>query len=66
MINFKEWNLKYIGNVVFVSIILVVFAAVIKTFIGPLLVTVLPTIFATPLTLTETLLLLMLVRLHTK
>ena len=66
MINFKEWNLKELGNIVVLGIVLVVIISVFMTFFNPLLVTVLPTIFTHALTITDVLLLLILIRLHVK
>ena len=66
MINFKEWNLKELGNMVVLGIVLVVIISVFMTFFNPLLVTVLPTIFTHALTITDVLLLLILIRLHVK
>ena len=66
MINFKEWNIKELGNMVVLGIVLVVIISVFMTFVNPLLVTVLPTIFTHSLTITDVLLLLILIRLHVK
>lgn len=66
MINFKDWNVKELGNVVLLGIVLIVVITIFMTFFNPLLVTVLPTIFAHGLTVTEVLLLLILIRLHIK
>lgn len=66
MINFKEWNVKELGNLVVLGIVLIVVITVFTTFVNPLLVTILPTIFAHGLTITDVLLLLILIRLHTK
>ncbi len=64
MINFKEWNLKHVGEIVLLGIVLIFVVTLITTFVSPLLMTILPTIFTTALSLTDTLLLLILVRLH--
>ena len=66
MINFKEWNIKELGNMVVLGIVLIVIISVFMTFVNPLLVTVLPTIFTHSLTITDVLLLLILIRLHVK
>jgi len=66
MVNFKDWNVKELGNMVVLGIVLVVIIALFMTFINPLLVSVLPTIFTTALTITDVLLLLILIRLHVK
>jgi hypothetical protein len=66
MINFKEWNIKELGNYSVLGIVLILVISVFMTFVNPLLVTVLPTIFSHALSITDVLLLLILIRLHTK
>ncbi len=66
MINFKEWNIKELGNLVVLGMVLILVVSIFMTFINPLLVTVLPTIFTHALTITDVLLLLILIRLHIK
>jgi hypothetical protein len=66
MINFKEWNVKELGNYAVLGIVLILVVSVFMTFINPLLVTILPTIFTHTLTITDVLLLLILMRLHVK
>lgn len=65
MVNFKEWNVKELGNLVILAIVLLIVTTMFMTFINPLLVTVLPTVFTHTLSVTDVLLLLILVRLHT-
>ena len=66
MINFKEWNIKHLIDSVVLGVIIVVVIALVHLIVSPLLVMILPTVFTTGLTLTEVLLFLMLIRLHTK
>lgn len=65
MINFKDWNVKTLGDLVVLGIILIVVVSIFMTFINPLLVALLPTIFTHTLSVTDVLLLLILIRLHT-
>jgi hypothetical protein len=65
MLNLKDWNVKHLGETIVSLIVLLVLVAIIMTIISPVLTTVLPTVFATHLTVTDTLLLLVLLRLHT-
>ena len=66
MINFKTWSVKELGNVASLGVVLILIISVFMTFVNPLLVTVLPTIFTHTLTITDVLLLLILIRLHAK
>jgi hypothetical protein len=66
MVNLKDWNVKHLGETIISVIVLLVIVAIIMTVVSPILTAVLPTVFAVKLTLTDTLLLLMLVRLHSK
>lgn len=66
MINFREWNIKELGNFVVLGIVLILVVSIFMTFVNPLLVTVLPTIFTHALTITDVLLLLILMRLYVK
>lgn len=66
MVNFKEWNIKELGNLVVLGMVLIVVISIFMTFVSPLLVTVLPTIFTHALSITDVLLLLILIRLHVK
>mgnify|MGYP000901308673 CR=1 FL=1 len=66
MVDFKTMNLKVLGNVVILAILLIVAIAVIMVFVGPILTTVLPGVFAGGIGLTDTLLLLILLRLFIK
>lgn len=63
MVNYKDWNLKHLGNLVVLGIILILLITMIHIFVSPLLVTLLPMVFTTTLTLTDTLLFLILLRL---
>ncbi|MCE3231926.1 MAG: hypothetical protein K0R98_183 [Rickettsiaceae bacterium] len=65
MINFKEWNVKHLGDIVVSIIVLLLGVAFVMGFISPVLTAALPAVF-TKLTLTDTLLLLILLRLHSK
>ncbi len=61
MVDFKTFNLKHIGHLVTLGVILVIIIALITLFVSPILTTVLPGVFATSLTLTDTLLFMLLV-----
>lgn len=65
-LNYMNWNIRDIGHLVVVAIIFVVLIAVMHIFVSPLLTLVLPTVFVAPLTLTEILLFLLLIRLVVK
>lgn len=65
MFNFKL-DVKDLGNIVGISITLLIVIALLMAFLSPLLVTILPTIFAVKLSLVEVLLFLILVRLYVK
>lgn len=65
MFNFKL-DVKDLGNLVGISITMIIVIALLMAFVSPLLVSILPTIFTVKLTLTEVLLFLMLIRLHVK
>jgi uncharacterized membrane protein len=62
-INYKDWNLKNLGNVFVLGLVFTLIIAVIHLFVSPLLVLVMPTVFVAPLTLTETLLFMLLITL---
>jgi|GEM_PF-6496806 len=66
MVNFKTFNIKELGNLVTLGIVLILVISIFMTFVNPLLVTVLPTIFTHALSITDVLLLLILIRLHVK
>lgn len=66
MVNFKTWNVKELGDMAILTIVLLVVITIFMTFVNPLLVTVLPTIFTHTLGVTDVLLLLILIRLHVK
>jgi hypothetical protein len=66
MVNFKTFNVKELGNLVTLGIVLILVISIFMTFVNPLLVTVLPTIFTHTLSVTDVLLLLILIRLHVK
>lgn len=61
MLDFKTWNLKHIGHLVTLGVILVIIIALMHLFVSPILTTVLPGVFVTSLTLTDTLLFMLLV-----
>ncbi len=60
MVNFKEWSLKHIGDVLLLALFTTIVVAMFHLVISPLLVTILPTIFITKLTITDTLLFVLL------
>ena len=64
MLNLKDWNIKTLGELFVTAIVMLLIVAVIVTFVSPILTAILPTIFTTSLTLTDALLLLILIRLH--
>lgn len=66
MLNLKDINIKTLGELFVTAVVMLLIVAVIVTFVSPILTTVLPTIFTTSLTLTDALLLLILIRLHSK
>ncbi len=66
MVNFKDWHMTRLGNLILVGLMLVVLIILIHVFVSPLLVTLVPTVFTTPLTLTDTLLFFILIRLIVK
>ena len=66
MVNFKAWNVKELGNLATLAIVLLIVMSIFMTFVNPLLVTILPTIFTHTLSVTDVLLLLILIRLHVK
>lgn len=66
MVNFKTLNIKELGNLVVLGIVLLVVISILMIFVNPLLVTILPTVFTHGLSVTEILLLLILIRLHVK
>lgn len=65
MVNFKDWNVKMLGHVLLLIFVLVIIVAIMVLFINPLLIHVFPQVF-TAISLTDTLLLLILVRLFIK
>ncbi|NDF12186.1 MAG: hypothetical protein EB060_05170 [Proteobacteria bacterium] len=65
-VNYKDWNMKNLGNYLVLGIVFFVLIAVIHMFVSPLLVLILPTVFAAPLTITETILFLILITLFVK
>ncbi len=60
-INYKEWNVKDLGDFFIVGFILTVVIAIMHLFISPLLGLILPVVFTAPLTITDILLFLLLV-----
>ncbi len=62
-INYKEWNIRNLGSIFILGIVVMLVIGVIHLFVSPLLMIVLPTVFTVPLTLTETLLFLLLLTL---
>jgi hypothetical protein len=66
MVNFRTFNVKELGNLVTLGSVLILVISIFMTFINPLLVTVLPTIFTHTLSITDVLLLLILIKLHVK
>ncbi len=60
-INYKDWNMKNLGHLLVLGFVFTVIIAVIHMFISPLLTLVLPTVFTTGLSLTDTLLFLLLI-----
>lgn len=63
MIDYKNWNLKHLGHMVVLSIILILVIGMIHLFVSPLLTTLFPAVFTTALTLTDTILFLILLKL---
>lgn len=66
MLHLKDWNMKHLLDSVVLGIVLVLVITLVHLIVSPLLVTILPMVFKTGLSLTEILLLLVLIRLHTK
>lgn len=66
MVNFKNWDLEHLGNMILLGFALIMIVTVVHVFVSPLLVTLLPSVFTTGLTLTDTLLFLILMRLIVK
>lgn len=62
MIDLKDWNVKNLGNMIVMMIVLLFLVTIVHLVISPLFVSLLPTVFATKLTLSETLLFLILLR----
>jgi len=66
MISLKDWNLKSLGYFIVNGVLLLILASIVMTFVSPMLVTLLPALFVTKLTLTDTLLLFILIKHFTK
>lgn len=66
MIDLKDITLKTIADTLVVGIFLLLIVGIMMVVLGQILVVVAPTMFATGLTLTDTLLLLILIRLFNK
>jgi hypothetical protein len=64
MVNFKTMNVSALLNMTVLGLILLIAVGVIITVVGPILSIILPHVFGTGINLTDTLLLLILVRLH--
>jgi len=65
MINYKDWNLKHIGNLFVLSVVFILVISLVQTVVGPLLMKLLPSVFATTITLTDILLFFIFIRLVT-
>lgn len=65
MVDFKAMNLESLGGLVTLGLILLVVVGVVMTVLGPLLTIALPNVFGGGIGLTDALLLLILIRLHT-
>lgn len=63
-VNYKDWNLTNLGQLVILGIVFTLIIAAMHFFVSPLLVMVLPTVFTTGLSLTEVLLFLILITLY--
>ncbi len=63
MITFKDWNVKHLGDMLLLGVVLILIVTLMHMVVSPLLTTVLPTVFIAKLTLTDILLFLILVRL---
>lgn len=59
-VDYKTWNLKTLGNLFVLGLVMAVIIGMIHLVVSPLLMTILPTVFLAPLSLTETLLFLLL------
>lgn len=66
MISIKSFDVKHLGEILVLGIVLLVVITIFMTVINPLLTTVLPTVFTHGLTLTDTILLFVLMKLYTK
>lgn len=66
IVNYKDWNIRNLGSIFVLGIVIMLVIGVIHLFISPLLMIVLPTVFTAKLTLTETLLFLVLLTLLTR
>lgn len=62
-INYKEWNLRNLGHLIILGLIITVVIGVMHLVVSPLLMALLPMVFTTTLTLTDTLLFLVLITL---
>jgi len=65
-IDYKSFNVKDLGSLFVIGILLLVVVALVTMFISPMLTTLIPSLFATPLGLTDTLLFLILITLVVK
>lgn len=61
MINLKDFNLKHLGDILVMGFVTMLIVALFHTVLSPILVSVLPTVFTTSLSLTDTILLVLLV-----
>lgn len=61
MINYKDFSLKHLTDILLLTFVTVLIVTIFHLVVSPLLVTILPAVFATKLTITDTLLLLLLV-----
>lgn len=65
MLNFKDINAKYIGGLILLGVIMLLIVAIFVHIVGPILHLLLPMVFtSTTLSVTEALLLLILISLH--
>lgn len=66
MINYKDFNVKYIGGLIITGVVLLLIVALFVHVVGPILHMILPMVFGETLSVTEALLLLILISLHSK
>lgn len=61
-LDFKTWNVMELGRMIVLGIILIVVVAIFHVVVSPVLVAVLPSVFTAPLSVTDILLFMILIR----